>query len=104
MPNLIQREMASDAVEMMSDLGTLIAWKGNTYPAIVSAPSPTLDLEVGGMSVENTLQVRILRTAFSGATPTSGDLITYDGRAYLVSVARQRAGDAFFYMEIAENL
>lgn len=101
--NLIQKELADCASQMVEEIGGTITWKGADYGAIVSDPDVSVDLEEGGFMPEGSFLVKVQRSLFNdGAGPFPGinDRITFDGDVYKVISERNKPNSAFIILSI----
>ncbi len=80
-----QDEKAADLVEVLTEIGECVTWKGRRFRALVSEPTISEDLNLGGFIPTGDFTIKILRSDFRGDQPALGDQIGYEGDNYRVS-------------------
>ena len=81
----IKDEMAADAVEILAQIGEPVMWNGLTFSALVSDPSLSEDLGLGGFSGAGDFTIKILRPALGDARPKLGGIVGFEGARYRVT-------------------
>lgn len=91
--NLLQREQAADIGQIVSETGGEITWSGRAYPAIVTDPAISFDLERGGLMSDADFIVKIPRASLPSASPPAAhDVFTIGDEVYKVASITDKPG------------
>lgn len=81
----IKDEMAADAAEILAEIGEPVTWKGRTYPALVTDPTASEDLNLGGFAGTGDFTVKIMRSALGSERPKLGEIIVFEDARYRIT-------------------
>jgi hypothetical protein len=76
---------AADCAYILNEIGRTVTFRGVEVKVIVAEPGSADLLAVGGFSAASSTQTfKFLRASYSAALPNEGELITYDGKKYVI--------------------
>jgi hypothetical protein len=81
----LREEKAADLANILDVVGEPVIWQGNTYQALISEPTISQELNVGGFTETGDFTIKIMRSALTGATPQLGELIGFQSQDYRIT-------------------
>jgi hypothetical protein len=104
MGNIIQEMLAEDGKQIVEEIGDRVTWNGSEFSALVGDPDVSVDLDQGGLMPTGDFVVKILRADFgAGSFPEEGDVVTFEGKRYVVTRSLNKASSAWVRLDIATN-
>lgn len=76
---------AEDAAQIVAEVGRDVIFRGVVVKCMVSPAPLSLDLAQGGFVETGSIQVRFLRSDYSGAPPSDGEQLTFAGKTYRIN-------------------
>lgn len=90
---------AADCSVILSQIGRDVVFRGETVKAICAEPQPSDILSIGGFSGASSGQTfKVLRSAFAAQPPTSGELIDFAGKRWVISTVDSRPLGPWFLL------
>ena len=80
----IRDEKAADLAAIIAEIGEPVRWKQKCYPALISEPTISEHLELGGFVESGDFTIKIMRSAFTGAVPVLGEIIEFQGERFRI--------------------
>lgn len=81
----LRDEKTADLAGILTEIGETVTWQGQSYIALVSEPTISEQLNLGGFVESGDFTIKIMRSAFTGSKPKLGDLIGFEDEEYRVT-------------------
>jgi hypothetical protein len=76
---------AADCAAILNEIGRTVTFRGVEVKVMVAEPGSADLLAIGGFSAASSSQVfKFLRASYSTNLPAEGELITYDGKKWVI--------------------
>ena len=69
---------------IVAEIGEPVTWKHGTYSALISEPTLSEHLELGGFVSSGDFTIKVMRSAFTGTIPMLGEIIEFEGERFRI--------------------
>lgn len=94
----------ADALEQLeSEVGGSFTWNNTEFPAVVGTRTEGKNLGAGGFGLEAGIQIVVRQELFTGALPTSKELLTVASRQYRIDSVDHSPDNALLVINCVDD-